>query len=142
MGDSIICVTFLLRGGALTALELRGVTVSSSGGSGYLGISIWKSKTYQEEHGVFRRLNITHQCFFPVTRMQNWSGGMKCQPKEPKVFGADILGSVTRLTKWIVADRGLPSDRFAIHSLRAVGTTCLYRPGVDLEYIRRFGRWQ
>ena len=49
---------------------------------------------------------------------------------------------VTRLIKWSVAEHNLPSDSFPIHSLRSGGATCLYHAGVDLEFIRRFGRWK
>ena len=49
---------------------------------------------------------------------------------------------VTRLIKWSVAEHNLPSDSFSIHSLRSGGATCLYHAGVDLEFIRRFGRWK
>ena len=57
---------------------------------------------------------------------------MEGKSKTTKLFGGDTAGLVTRLVKWSVAEHGLPSGRFAIHSLRAGGATCLYRPGVDL----------
>ena len=57
-------------------------------------------------------------------------------------FRGGILGMVTRLIKWSASERNLPADSFSIHSLRSGGATCLYHSGVDLEYIRRFGRWK
>ena len=129
----------LLRGGELQPHELRDITVSSAGGVEYVTIFIRKSKTDQEEMGVFRSLDITHQDWRPAAQMQNWLGEMEGHPKETNGCGADILGLVTRLIKWSAAGRRLSTHRFDIHSLRAVGPTCLYHDGVDFEYIRGFG---
>ena len=73
--------------------------------------------------------------------MEDWVD-KKVQPgREARVFGEGILFLVTSLTKWAVAEHNLPSDMFSMHSLRSGGATCRYLSGVDLEYIRRFGRW-
>ena len=58
------------------------------------------------------------------------------------VLGEDIITAVTRLIKLTVSEHELPSGRFSIHSLRDGGANFLFRVGVDLSYIRRFGRWK
>ena len=64
------------------------------------------------------------------------------EPHAALVFGAGILTDVTRLIKWKAAERDLPPNRFSIRSFRDRVATCLYRAGVDLEYVRHFGRWE
>ena len=76
----------------------------------------------------------------PFSRLKSWLDQIKPGAREGQVFGGGILGMVTRLIKWSVAEHNLPSDSFPIHSLRPGGATCLYHSGVDLEYIRRIGR--
>ena len=126
--------------GELGSIELRDVTVSSSGGAGYVGICITKSETCQEEIGVFRRLNIEHQGLCPVARMGHWAKRMEGRPKETKVFGDDIIWLITRLIKWSLAGRGLPLC-FPIRSFRGGGATFISswcRFGIYQE-IRKVG---
>ena len=106
------------------------------------GIFIRKSKTDLESMGLFMILDVTNQDICPPARMQSRLERMDGEPNDTKVFGGDIIGLVTRLIKRIAAERGLPSDRVSIQSLRAGGAACLYHSGVDVEYIRRFRRWR
>ena len=73
--------------------------------------------------------------------MGNWPRTTDRMRKATKLLGGHILGLVTRLVKWSFSEHMVPSGRFPIHSLRVGGGTCMYRPGADLEYFRRFGHW-
>ena len=72
--------------------------------------------------------------------MRKWMFRCDHESNDTLVFGEGILTEVPRLIKRAVSEHELPPNRFRIHSLRAGGATRLYRAGVDLEYIRRFGR--
>ena len=139
---TLIGVMFLLRASELAALEIRDVTFVGHEGVEYVRIFIRKSKHDQEELGAFRRLNATKQRLCPVAWMRYWVARIATQPRDTPSFGSGILQEVTHLIKWTAAGRNLPPNRFPIHSLRAVGDTCLHRAGADLEFIRRFGRWK
>ena len=77
-----------------------------------------------------------------LSKNGNWMGREQFINRDGRVFVYGILGLVTRLVKWAVSEHNLPSGNFSIHSLRSGGATCLYHSGVNLEYIRRFGRWR
>ena len=133
---------FLLRASEIEALQVKDVTFGEYDGTRYVRIFIRKPKTDQEELGAFRSLNGANKTLRPYSRLKSWFGRISPEDREGQVFGGGILGMVTRLIKWSVAVRNLPSDSFSIRSLRSGGATCLYRAGVDLEFIRRFGRWK
>ena len=78
----------------------------------------------------------------PYSQRMRRMEGQKNTTRSNPVIGDGVLPLVTRLIKWTVAKHRLPPDRFPIHSLRPGGATCLYPSGVDLEYMRRAGRWK
>ena len=92
--------------------------------------------------GVSRSLDIAHRDLRPAARVENWLQRTEGQPKETNVFGDDITWLVTRVIQRSVAERGFPSGRFPIHSLRAGGSSCLYHSGVSLDCIMGLGRWR
>ena len=101
----------------------------------------YEIKEQQRRSGISRSLNATNATMCPLNRMENGCYNAIGNPGTPCFFGDGILTESTRLVKWTAADHDFPPGRFQIRSLRAGGATCLYQAGVDLEYIRRFGRW-
>ena len=126
---------FLLRDSELEALQVKDVTFGEHARIRYVRIFIRKSKTDQEEFGVVRSLKETKKLLCPYRRLKSRFEQTNLEGRESQGFGDGILGMVTRLVKWSVAEHNIPSGSFSIHSLRSGGATCLYHSGVDIEYI-------
>ena len=71
--------------------------------------------------------------------MGRWDVDLK---NEQEIFGLSLLPKLRALIKWLAMEFRLTSDHFSIHSLRLGGASNLYASGIDLDVIRRFGRWR
>ena len=49
---------------------------------------------------------------------------------------------IQHLLQKVAKGVGLPPDRFLSHSLRIGGATALYQSTMDIELVKRMGRWQ
>ena len=103
--------------------------------------SLENRKLTKSEFGVFRSLNATGASLRPFDRLKRWAQ-TRGASRTSLMFGEEVLHCVTRLVKMTVSQNRLTSRRFPIRLLRSGVATCLYHSGVDLEYIRRFGRWK
>lgn len=85
------------------------------------GYSVVSPKTAQKELGAIRSLNATGGWPSPYNRAKCWLGAMCAKPKDANVFGDGILRQVARLVKWSVSAQDIPTEMFAIYSLRLGG---------------------
>ena len=69
---TLVGFMFLLRASELDALRVKDITFGEHEGARYVGIFIRKSKTDQEEFGVFRSLNETNKTLRPYSRLKSW----------------------------------------------------------------------
>ena len=140
----ILGFTFLLRGSEIKNLRWRDVSFCEGDGQSYLAICIQKSKTDQEGKGVIRSLFQNDTALCPYRSLEGYSIGLIKESKMPEafVFPRNILAVVRSTIKWFASSLGLDADFPPIHSLRSGGASALFSNGVELEIIRRFGRWR
>ena len=101
-----------------------------------------KSKPGQMAVGCFRSLSETQWKICPIAAMIPWLNEINWGPKSRgEIPTDDISTRLSTLIKWTANAHGLPTDRFATHSLRSGGASAMFVAGVNIRDIKRFGRW-
>ena len=133
-----------MRGSEISNIKWEDVKLYEEDTFPYISLCIQFSKTDQAGVGVFRSLYANHSFLCPFSCWERYT--VLCDFRgmcgRNRAFPASIIKMVRATIKWIVEALGLESSFFSAHSLRAGGASTLYANRIDLDTIRRFGRWR
>ena len=101
----VLCFSLILRGAEIRNLKWRDANISLKGGNTYLAICIQKSKTDQEDRGVFRSLFRNGTVLRPFDNWETYETEITPVKSDGQsvICPMDILDVVRATIKWIAS---------------------------------------